>query len=76
MKLPNYILFVLERLKDYEAYVVGGSVRDYLLKREINDYDITHVFAMKDEHLDNYMHNNGIGNLLYEDEYFTVYEIR
>ena len=52
---------------------------DYMLKNYfqiINDYDITHVIAMKDEHLDNYMHNNGIGNLLYEDEYFTVYEIR
>ena len=52
---------------------------DYMLKNYfqiINDYDITHVIAMKDEHLDNYMHNNGIGILLYEDEYFTVYEIR
>ena len=52
---------------------------DYMLKNYfqiINDYNITHVIAMKDEHLDNYMHNNGIGILLYEDEYFTVYEIR
>ncbi|MCI5774203.1 MAG: hypothetical protein MR210_06565 [Erysipelotrichaceae bacterium] len=41
MNLPNYILFVLDRLKAHEAYVVGGSVRDHLLKRETNDYDIT-----------------------------------
>ena len=25
---------------DYEAYVVGGYVRDYLLKRKTNDIDI------------------------------------
>jgi tRNA nucleotidyltransferase (CCA-adding enzyme) len=33
---------VLKRLEDagYEAYFVGGSVRDFLLKREINDVDI------------------------------------
>lgn len=41
MNLPNYILFVLDRLKDHEAYVVGGSVRDHLLSRPISDYDIT-----------------------------------
>lgn len=33
---------VLKGLEDagYEAYFVGGSVRDFLLKREINDVDI------------------------------------
>jgi tRNA nucleotidyltransferase (CCA-adding enzyme) len=33
---------VLKRLEDagFEAYFVGGSVRDFLLKREINDVDI------------------------------------
>ncbi|WP_040208388.1 CCA tRNA nucleotidyltransferase [Neobacillus jeddahensis] len=33
---------VLKRLEDsgYEAYFVGGSVRDYLLKRPISDVDI------------------------------------
>lgn len=33
---------VLKKLEDagYEAYFVGGSVRDFLLKREINDVDI------------------------------------
>jgi tRNA nucleotidyltransferase (CCA-adding enzyme) len=33
---------VLERLEEagYEAYFVGGSVRDFLLKRDINDVDI------------------------------------
>jgi len=33
---------VLKKLEEagYEAYFVGGSVRDFLLKREINDVDI------------------------------------
>jgi tRNA nucleotidyltransferase (CCA-adding enzyme) len=33
------ILHMIERA-GYEAYFVGGSVRDYLLKRDINDVDI------------------------------------
>lgn len=39
---PN-ALSILELLhhSGYEAYLVGGCVRDYLLKRAINDYDIT-----------------------------------
>ena len=33
---------VLHILKEhgYEGYIVGGYVRDYLLKRDSNDYDI------------------------------------
>lgn len=41
MKLPEYILTILNRLENYETYIVGGSVRDHLLKRPTNDYDIT-----------------------------------
>lgn len=35
--------FVVKRLKQngYKAYFVGGCVRDYLLKHEVNDIDIT-----------------------------------
>lgn len=35
--------FVVKRLKHngYKAYFVGGCVRDYLLKEEVNDIDIT-----------------------------------
>ena len=42
MKLPNYILHILHtiNLAGYEAYVVGGCVRDSLLARPIHDYDI------------------------------------
>lgn len=43
IKLPEDVKFILETLKDNqkEAYVVGGCVRDSLLKRDINDWDIT-----------------------------------
>ena len=35
MKLPEYILEIIQKINDigYEAYVVGGCVRDYLLDR-------------------------------------------
>ena len=40
---PAYLLQALITLRDhgYEAYVVGGSVRDRLLGREVNDWDLT-----------------------------------
>ena len=42
MKLPEYILEIIHTINNngYEAYVVGGCVRDYLLNRPIHDYDI------------------------------------
>lgn len=41
--LPDYILNILNTLekKGYEAYVIGGSVRDILMKKIPNDWDIT-----------------------------------
>lgn len=41
--LPQEVKFILKELNKYnfEAYIVGGCVRDSLLKREINDWDIT-----------------------------------
>ncbi len=43
MVLPQPVAQALELLEasGYEAYVVGGAVRDALLKREVHDYDIT-----------------------------------
>ncbi len=32
----------------YEAYIIGGAVRDYLLKKEINDIDITTNMSIED----------------------------
>lgn len=43
MNIPAPILQVLEKLSEagYEAYVVGGSVRDFLLGTEPKDWDVT-----------------------------------
>ena len=40
--VPEYALAVVERLESrgYEAYVVGGCVRDSLLGRQPNDWDV------------------------------------
>ena len=40
--VPDYALAVVERLESrgYEAYVVGGCVRDSLLGRQPNDWDV------------------------------------
>ena len=42
-KIPSHIKKILNALesKSYQAYLVGGSVRDLLLNKEPNDYDIT-----------------------------------
>ncbi|MFH1950748.1 MAG: CCA tRNA nucleotidyltransferase [Pseudomonadota bacterium] len=41
--IPGFVRFMLKRLKaaDHEAYIVGGAVRDALLKRPITDWDVT-----------------------------------
>lgn len=41
--LPRGVSFVLDRLngRGYEAYVVGGCVRDHLMGRVPSDYDVT-----------------------------------
>ena len=43
MPLPVYIRSIIRRLNEagFEAYVVGGAVRSWLLGTEIHDYDIT-----------------------------------
>ena len=43
LQVPDHVLEILERLTDngYEAYVVGGCVRDSILRRTPNDWDIT-----------------------------------
>ena len=41
--IPEEALWILRKLNNagYEAYVVGGCVRDSLMGREPNDWDIT-----------------------------------
>lgn len=43
MNIPDYILSILKKLQahKYEAYIVGGCVRDLLLKKEPKDWDVT-----------------------------------
>lgn len=42
-KFPDYVLYVLNKLnsRGFEAYIVGGCVRDFMLKNEPSDFDIT-----------------------------------
>lgn len=43
MLIPNDVQQILNTFNknNYKAFLVGGCVRDYLLNRSINDYDIT-----------------------------------
>ncbi len=43
MLIPNYILETVKALqqKKHEAYIVGGCVRDFLMGKEPQDWDIT-----------------------------------
>lgn len=43
IKYPSYVKKALDRIAEagHEAFVVGGAVRDAILGRTINDYDIT-----------------------------------
>lgn len=42
MKWPEFILEIIDTLNQngFEAYLVGGCLRDALLNRECHDYDI------------------------------------
>ena len=43
MNVPEHVNFIIDRLYDngFEAYAVGGCVRDTLLGRSPQDWDIT-----------------------------------
>ena len=43
VNIPKEIRFVIEKLKErnFEAYIVGGCVRDFLLREKPKDWDIT-----------------------------------
>lgn len=49
-KIPKSVQYILDELEKfgYEAYIVGGSVRDSILKRKVHDWDIT-TSAMPEE---------------------------
>ena len=43
MKIPKSVKYVLKKLEEngFDAYIVGGCVRDLLLKRKPKDWDVT-----------------------------------
>lgn len=43
MKLPNNVQYILDKFDSngFEAFIVGGCVRDSLLNKKPQDYDIT-----------------------------------
>ncbi|HDK7138854.1 TPA: HD domain-containing protein [Clostridium botulinum] len=43
IEIPKGVKYIINTLQenDYEAYIVGGAVRDSLLERKVNDWDIT-----------------------------------
>lgn len=43
MPLPSSVEYVLSKLKEngYQAYIVGGAVRDFLMGKTPHDYDLT-----------------------------------
>ena len=43
MRIPQDVQYIISRLRagGHEAYAVGGCVRDALLGREPNDWDVT-----------------------------------
>jgi len=43
MKIPEYVKNIIKKLEQagFEAYIVGGCVRDLLMKKEPKDWDVT-----------------------------------
>src|SRR3989344_2069902 len=67
MDIPKEVKFVTEKLESagFEAYIVGGCVRDMLLKREPEDWDI--ATNAKPEEIQKIFPEN-----FYENRFFTV----
>ncbi len=73
MKYFDKALSILEKIesKGYEAYIVGGAVRDYLLGIELNDIDITTNMPLDEIKATFKTISNGIlyDSITIEDEY-------
>lgn len=43
MNIPGYVQEITEKLEEagFAAYIVGGCVRDLLLEKEVEDWDVT-----------------------------------
>jgi tRNA nucleotidyltransferase/poly(A) polymerase len=42
MEIPKFVMIIIDRLRDcgYQAYIVGGAVRDMCLHRPVGDWDV------------------------------------
>ena len=58
LDIPEFVIFILDRLKKagYEAYIVGGAVRDACMKRAIDDWDVV-TSAQPEEIKEIFRHN-------------------
>ena len=83
MKLPKNVSSILNTLKSngYEAYVVGGCVRDAVLNMTPSDYDIT-TSATPDEikrlfkkTIDTGIKHGTVSIVFYDDNVPSVYEV-
>jgi poly(A) polymerase/tRNA nucleotidyltransferase (CCA-adding enzyme) len=68
VKIPEYVKNIVEKLEqaDYEAYIVGGCVRDLLMGRESKDWDVTTNARPEKilEIFDNGKYENNFGTVL------------
>ena len=71
MTIPNEVKTIIQKLrnKDYEAYIVGGCVRDLLRGNEPGDWDI--ATNAKPEEIQKIMEKASF-KTFYENEFWTV----
>ena len=71
MEIPKEVQSVIKQLKKsgFEAYIVGGCVRDFLRKIEPEDWDV--ATNAKPEEIQKAMEKAGL-KTFYENEFFTV----
>src|SRR4030066_1435609 len=71
MPIPKEVKTIIEKLKKagFQAYIVGGCVRDILRKAKPEDWDI--ATNAKPEEIQETMKKAGL-KTFYENEFFTV----
>ena len=83
MDLPKNVSTILKTLKSngYEAYVVGGCVRDAILGVRPSDYDITtsatpmEIKSLFKKTIDTGIKHGTVSVVFYDDNIPTVYEV-
>ncbi len=72
-QLPDGVKNILENFKknNFQIYIVGGAVRDLLMKKDINDWDFT-TDAKPEEILKLFQKNLSFGEPFYNNKFGTV----